>query len=246
MKKLILAFGVAASLFAFQAKGVDNDNLEFSPLGLGIAAPIQLPFMNSDVYGLRLGGLFAVEREVIGLDIGLVERTKLDFTGLQASAFSITGRDAGCSGRAVAEGLNLFAGLCNLTSGSHIGGIFGLCNIVYGDVTGLEVGVVNYDSSILGMQIGAVNWNSFASAGAQVGVYNKNVGKFTGLNLGGISFAEEIVGAQIGFINCVDNCTGLQLGVINACENMAGIQIGALNLIATSPVSAMVVANVMF
>ena len=131
-------------------------------------------------------------------------------------------------------------------SGSHIGGIFGLCNIVYGDVTGLEVGVVNYDSSILGMQIGAVNWNSFASAGAQVGVYNKNVGKFTGLNLGGISFAEEIVGAQIGFINCVDNCTGLQLGVINACENMAGMQIGALNLIATSPVSAMVVANVMF
>ena len=94
MKKLILAFGVAASLFAFQAKGVDNDNLEFSPLGLGIAAPIQLPFMNSDVYGLRLGGLFAVEREVIGLDIGLVERTKLDFTGLQASAFSLTGRDA--------------------------------------------------------------------------------------------------------------------------------------------------------
>ena len=237
MKKLILAFGVAASLFAFQAKGVDNDNLEFSPLGLGIAAPIQLPFMNSDVYGLRLGGLFAVEREVIGLDIGLVERTKLDFTGFQASAFSLTGRDA--------IGLQ-FAGLCNLTIGSHIGGIFGLCNIVYGDVTGLEVGVVNYDSSILGMQIGAVNWNSFASAGAQVGVYNKNVGKFTGLKLGGISFAEEIVGAQIGFINCVDNCTGLQLGVINACENMAGMQIGALNLIATSPVSAMVVANVMF
>ncbi|MBQ0031449.1 MAG: hypothetical protein KBT68_01465, partial [bacterium] len=38
----------------------------WSPLGIGIAAPIQLPFVESDVYGIRIGGLFGYNHDVYG------------------------------------------------------------------------------------------------------------------------------------------------------------------------------------
>ena len=62
----------------------------WSPLGIGIAAPVQLPFIDSDVYGLRIGGLFGYNHDVYGIDAGVAEICSGNFAGLQVSALSWT------------------------------------------------------------------------------------------------------------------------------------------------------------
>lgn len=237
MKKLVLAIGLALSAAVCTAGESKSCSLPFSPVGIGLAAPVQIPWTCSDVYGLRIGGLLGVESEVIGLDIGLVEVTKEDFTGLQLSGFSWTGGDA------LLFGLSAVA---NVTKGSAIGLSVSACNVVYGDFTGLAAGLVNVDAALCGAQIAAVNWNRFASAGAQIGLYNRNCDCFSGCAVSAVSFSKDFTGLQLGVINSADKAAGLQLGVINACEEMTGVQIGFINLIASSPVSAMVVANMAF
>lgn len=236
MKKMVLAMSVVLAA-AVCAAGEGRRSWPWSPLGIGIAAPVQLPFTDSDVYGLRIGGLLGMERDVIGLDVGLVEMTRGGFTGLQVAGFSWTGADV-C-------GLQ-FSAAGNIALGSAVGGVFGLCNVFYGDVTGFELGAVNYDASLAGVQSGAVNWNRFDSAGAQVGAFNWNDAAFTGCAVGALSFSDGFTGAQIGFVNSANTVTGVQIGAVNACESITGVQIGLINLIASSPVSAMIVANMMF
>ena len=75
MKKstVALVIGLAAGIGFNTAARADDRAWAWSPLGIGIAAPIQLPFMDSDIYGIRIGGLFGYNNDVYGIDAGVAE-----------------------------------------------------------------------------------------------------------------------------------------------------------------------------
>ena len=88
MKKLSMFAAAAAIALVWNTSAIADEeesrSWAWSPLGIGIAAPLQLPFMSSDIWGIRLGGAFAYNEDMFGLDCGLVE----------ISAGSVAGRTA--------------------------------------------------------------------------------------------------------------------------------------------------------
>ena len=84
MMKSTKAMAVALAI-GFGFNGLANAEERawaWSPLGIGIAAPVQLPFIDSDVYGIRIGGLFGYNRDVYGIDAGVAEICSGNFAGL--------------------------------------------------------------------------------------------------------------------------------------------------------------------
>ena len=240
MKKSLLVLSLL-SLFAVSSKA-DERSWNWSPLGIGIAAPIQLPWMDSDVYGLRFGGLFGCSRTVYGLDVGLAEICSNEavgnFAGVQASALSWTEGNA--------YGLQV-AGLANVVKGSTWALQAAFANAVWDDCRGLQLGAVNYTVGLKGCQFGLVNWNNLASYGFDVGLINANQMEFTGWSFGAlVNYAETCRGLSCGLVNCAYDVTGCQLGLVNACDHMHGVQFGLINMICGSPLPIMVIANAWF
>ena len=228
MKKSIMlataAMSVAFCLTSARA-AEDKRAWPWSPIGIGIAAPIQLPYMSSDVYGLRLGGLFGYNNEMCGLDVGLVEISSYSMSGMQVSAFSWTDSDA--------YGLQC-GGLANVVDGSFYGRQDALVNVVWGEFWGLQTGLVNYNGAAFGVQFcGLVSWNCSVSAGWQAGLVNAD--------------QEDFAGFAAGLVNYANKMVGFQLGAVNATDKMHGVQIGVINLISSSSVlPAMIIANASF
>lgn len=239
MKKLVMVMSVALTIAGICSNAkADERAWAWSPLGIGIAAPVQLPFMNSDVYGLRLGGVLGINSDVYGLDCGLFEKTDGEFAGIQCAGFTWT-RGRVC-------GLQLGA-LANCVFEDELAGQLGLFNVDFGETSGgFAFGAVNYAISYYGLQIGALNWNNSSAVGLQFGVANADQEDYDGFALAGVNFARRFSGAQFGAINFADDMTGLQIGVINATERLHGVQIGALNMIVQSKLPIMVVLNAWF
>ena len=211
---------------------------KWSPIGIGLAAPIQLPPVVTDVYGLRLGGILGMNAEMRGLDAGLVEVSTRNVFGLQLAGFSWTAGDA--------YGVQLGA-LGNVVEGNAVGVQCGVVNVTKGDYCGLQVGAIDSSMSCAGAQFSAfVNWDKLASCGIQAALANFDWRSYTGLSLGGVNFADDQLGAQLGLLNQADTVTGLQLGLINTCNELTGLQIGLINMVASSPLSVMVIANASF
>jgi len=244
MKKLMTVAIVALAACAAVA---EDDRIErswsWSPLGVGIAAPIQLPFTDTDIYGLRFGGVFGRNRNVYGIDAGIVEMSGGDFAGIQASAFSWSARDVG--------GLQ-FSAIANVVHGDFHGIQFGAFNIVFAEPTcGIQLGgVLNYNASMEGVQLALLNWETSAFAGWQVGgLANVVKEDAAGFSVGAINYMNRFVGFQLGAVNLAEECTGLQLGVFNAADSLSGLQIGVLNLVCAEPlfnVPVMPVVNASF
>ena len=239
MKKSVAAvvIGLAVGL-AFTSKA-DDRAWEWSPLGIGIAAPVQLPYMESDVYGLRLGGFSGINNDVCGLDVGVAEICTGTFIGLQGAAFtwtegSVYGVQCGALANAVMEKMAALQ--------------LGAINTVYGDAGGVQLGLANYDGSFSGLQVGGlVNWNESASCGFEVGAVNANQDEFIGWALGAlVNYSDRFTGFGLGLVNVAYEVTGYQFGLINACDDMYGVQFGLINLICNSKLPIMVLANASF
>lgn len=240
MKKSMvsLLIGLAVGLGFATASQADDRDWSWSPLGIGLAAPLQLPFMESDVYGLRFGGFLGFNNDVRGIDLGVTELCTADFIGLQGSLFSWTEGDV-C-------GLQVGA-LANVVNLKVAGVQVGCVNVDWSDVTGLQIGSVNYDAAFAGVQLGGlVNWDTSASYGMQVATANCDQDEFRGFAVGVVDYAVKYTGLQLGGFNVADEATGCQIGLVNACNKMRGVQIGLLNLICEGPLPAMVVANASF
>ena len=240
MKKSLLALSLL-SLFAVSSKA-DERSWNWSPLGIGIAAPVQLPWTETDVYGLRFGGLFGWNRNVYGLDLGLAEicsnESVGNFAGVQASAMSWTEGNA--------YGLQV-AGLANVVKGGTWALQAAFANAVWEDCRGLQLGAINYTVGLKGCQIGLVNWNDLASYGLDIGLVNANQMEFTGWSFGAlVNYAESYRGFALGLVNCAYDVTGCQIGLVNACDHMHGVQFGLVNMICGSPLPIMVIANAWF
>lgn len=184
MKNLILAF--VSVLLCSLSSMAETD----SPIAGGIFPPFQFPAMDQTVYGLRMSPGFAVNKNVYGLDLGLVGNvTTSDFIGTSLSGgFNVT------SGKALIF-LTQLAGIANHNSGTaHIIGI----QIALG---------YNYASSnnnVYGLQAALANLGSNTIYGVQFGLYN---------------VAETVYGFQIGFINKTKNLRGMQIGLLNFSDD---------------------------
>ena len=242
MKKSMIAALVGLSVgvgLVNSSQATEERSWAWSPLGVGIAAPLQLPFTDTDICGLRLGGFFGWNADVFGVDAGVAELTTGDFAGLQLAAFSWTcGNAYGVQAAPVA----------NVVGGNVFGVDASFVNVTHGDFWGLQFGGVNYANSTFGVQFGgAINWNSSVSAGWQTAVANADQDEFTGFSLGVVNLARTFTGFDLGFVNLADDMMGCQMGVFNACNRMHGVQIGLLNLITESPrLPVMVIANAWF
>ena len=240
MKKTIAVamIGLTVGLgFATDSKAEER-SWEWSPIGLGIAAPIQLPYTETDVLGFRFGGFFGWNQDVYGLDVGVTELCMGSVIGLQAAAFTWTEEDA--------IGLQ-YGALANVVDGKMRGLQIGTVNVDWGDTAGIQIGTVNYDVAFRGIQIGgAVNWNTSAAYGLEIGVANANQDEFIGCALGCVNYSESFTGFECGVVNVSYEATGCQLGLVNACDRMHGVQIGLINLICESKLPAMIIANASF
>ena len=239
MKKSIVMIGLVVGLGFIGLSRAEERAWPWSPLGIGIAAPVQLPFISSDIYGIRIGGLFGYNHDVFGLDVGVAEMTSGDFAGVQGAAFSWTEGNA--------YGLQLSA-LANVVVGKSVTFQTALVNALHDDAGGLQLGAINYNESYAGVQAGAIiNWNVTSSAGLQLGLINANQEDFFGWSFGAlVNHAGTFRGFECGLINLAYDMTGCQLGLINACDEMHGVQLGLINLIDNSKLPIMVLANASF
>ena len=235
MKKTLFAAVLAAGVVGF-AKA-DDRAWAWSPLGIGIAAPVQLPFVDSDIYGLRLGGFFGWNAEMFGLDASVVSLETENMAGIQCAAFTWTSESAyGIQGSLVA----------NVVDGNVYGLQASAVNVDWGDVWGAQLGIVDYCNSFHGIQLSALNWNNMTSHGGQAAVVNANQDEFVGFSAGVINYSMKSTGCQLGVFNFADSMTGCQIGVINAAQRARGVQIGFINMICEAPLPIMIVANTSF
>lgn len=238
MKKSMIAAVIGLAIgtgFTNVAQAEGERTWNWSPVGIGIAAPIQLPYMETDIYGLRLGGFFGCNQDVYGLDLGVAELTHGEFRGFSASAFNWV-----CT-HAYGVQIGALANVVTLNTASFQAGLF---NLVYGEGIGVQLGLMNYDVSYVGVRMGACNWSNATSYGFDAAVANVNREDFSGLELGVVNHANRFVGAQIGVINVADGpATGVQLGLCNAVNYFTGLQIGLFNLICKGPLPVMLIAN---
>jgi len=97
----------------------------------------------------------------------------------------------------------------------------GFVNGSTGDSAGFSWGLVNYDESYTGVQLGWVNVSTKSFVGFQDGWINYDQGTFKGL--------------QYGMVNISQDTTGLQLGLVNYAEKLHGVQIGLVNVAMNNP-----------
>ena len=236
---IALAVGLGLNGIANAVERTDERTWRWSPVGIGIAAPVQLPFSDSDVYGLRIGGLFGYNHDVYGLDAGVAEVCSGDFAGLQTAAFSWTDGDV--------YGVQLSA-LANVVSGNAYALQAAFANTDWGDAVGVQLGVANYNSTYRGVQFGGIiNWNDLPSYGLEIGLINANQDEYLGWALGAlVNYSGAFRGFGFGLINVAYEARGCQLGLINACDTMHGVQLGLINLICNSRLPIMVLVNAWF
>lgn len=241
MKKLMIAlvFGLAAAVGFGAPTKTDERVWAWSPVGIGIAAPAQLPFVDSDVYGLRLGGFLGYNRNVYGVGLSLAEMTTGTFAGFQMSALSWTEDDV--------YGVQ-FGALANVAESRGIALQLGMVNVVRDDFGGAQLGLINYDTGYSGLQLGGIlNWNNAAAYGLELGLINANQDEYVGGAFGGlVNYSAKFRGLGCGFVNVAYEVTGVQLGVFNACDRLHGVQFGLINMICESRLPIMVLANAQF
>lgn len=242
MKKSVLlaAAGLVAGAALFNDARADERAWSWSPVGIGIAAPAQLPFMSTDVYGVRFGGLFGYNPKVYGLDVGVANVVADEFIGIGVGAFGYVGDGGSCALRVSA--------IANVTTGVSFDLSVAPFNVQKDDAYGIDVGVLNWSQTYAGIRFaGLMNWTVGTACGFEVAPINAGCDDFTGFQIGALNFTDRMTGCQIGCVNLADGAaTGVQIGIINAAENMTGVQIGAINIITKSPLPIMVIANAHF
>lgn len=242
MKKSILfaAAGLVAGMALVTDARAEEKGWEWSPAGIGIAAPAQIPWMSTDVYGLRFGGLFGYNPCVKGLDIGVANVVRDRFVGLGLGAFSFVGDSGSFAFRVSA--------LANVTTGKSYDLSFAPFVIQRDDAYGLSVGALNWAQAFSGVRVACLmNWTVGVSQGLEIAPVNAGNDDFTGLQVAGMNYTSRMTGCQLGVFNYVDGvASGCQIGLINAAENMTGVQIGLVNIISKSSFPIMTIANANF
>lgn len=149
-----------------------------------------------DAQGLVLAGLHIVDEDFQGIQVSAGAATHGSASGVQASFFLNAARDL--------EGIQLSTvNLLQESSQAIQAATF--ANLDKGDLTGVQLALLNHAVRLGGIQLGAVNLAE-STDGVQVGaIWN---------------YAEHTAsGLQIGLINRADELDGVQIGLLNFCSN---------------------------
>lgn len=131
----------------------------YTPFMFGIWTPVQVPWSQFDVGGLRLG-LYSTCHDLFGIDVGVAGVVENRSMGLRVNVANVS----------LGDGLGLDIAVANLVAedykGFQVGGFnasetgdlvqIGLINRTV-DVRGLQIGVVNYADHLKGIQVGLMN-----------------------------------------------------------------------------------------
>lgn len=105
-------------------------NADVTPLQISIITPVELPWGDWDVRGIRISAPYGRARNVTGLDVGVWNAATKSMTGWQIGA----------------------ANIANYTRGLQTGALN--CAI---RLKGVQIGVINYAESACGLQLGLIN-----------------------------------------------------------------------------------------
>ncbi len=173
----VLSLASATPAWADDAKGTNDKPY---PVSLSLFAPVQIAPVKRSVTGFRLN-IYGHNQDVIGLDIGIVNRASGDFGGFQWLGFGwVEGDVSGAQWNYIA-------------------------NVGKGDLRGLQFGFFNYvGKDTMGAQLGAVDWSQGKVTGLQLSAvnYSKSV---HGLQLGLVNVTDNLRGMQIGLVNVARN-----------------------------------------
>lgn len=194
---LSLMFLILFSFPAFSA--------ETTPIQISLFNPIQLFQQETKVQGLRLNILYGVNKEMTGIDIGVVNQTNGPTQGLQLGLFPFGGFN-----------------ITNELEGVQFAGFFGGANSANGNVSGMQLAGIlagfNKAENLTGIQI----------AGILLGV---NLAKDTkGIQIATLyNQAEQLSGLQIGLVNVVNNLHGVQIGLANIVRESSPVFLPIVN-----------------
>lgn len=199
-KSLIVAAFAAVCCYSNEANAAVERPWAWSPIGLGLCAPVQIPFTTSDVYGFRFGGLYGNHVDVYGLDVGLVECQE-NFVGCQVAAVG-------------------------WASGTVTGLQVALASVDMAAFTGFQIAALNWDNAdSVGVQFAVANANQSDFTGWAAGALNASL-NFTGFQLGVFNLADDLTGFQLGVVNATQRLNGLQIGLLNlVCESKLPIMV---------------------
>ncbi len=159
-----------------------------SPFGFSVIDPVQVPFRDFSITGLRMSVLWGNHSSVSGIDFGGIGNiTQQHFGGIGISSiFNLN------NGTSTIVGLQ-FAGFANM-------------NMNKATILGIQatagVNLNNAESSLVGAQIAGVsNYSPYTDVyGFQLSMYNRG---------------HTVTGFQIGLVNDADLLHGIQIGLLN-------------------------------
>lgn len=207
-----LAIAAVAPAFAQDAEELE-DTVGWTPIAIGIATPVQLPWGIDrwDVYGLDFNLIYSDAPTVVGLDFGgAATVTRRGMKGVALSAF--------CN--AAMEDIYGLRASCGL-------------NLARKTVKGAEVGLIAFRDSIYGLDVHLLGTAQKNICGLQVaGLANITATESYGCTIAGacnmartayglqlaclFNMTEELHGAQVGLVNYVEYCeNGFQIGLVN-------------------------------
>jgi hypothetical protein len=172
MSRLII---IVLILLACVRPGSCAESVFITPVMVSVFDPVELPFADSDVAGIRVDILYGKCRNLYGLDLGFVNYT--------------TGNEIAFS-----------SGVVNVAGNDYTGFSTGVANVVGKDFTGLQIGVANYATRAQGFQIGLYN-GADDICGMQIGVINVTR-LMRGCQLGLINVIENSDVSFLPVFNC--------------------------------------------
>ncbi len=211
----LLGLALMAFVPTFAQEEVEEEGaIGWTPVAVGIATPIQLPWgINKwDVFGLDLNLLYSDAPKMYGLDLGgLATTTRDEAMGLIVGGFANLGFKDVYGWRATL-GLNysdkvstlygLDTGLCAYNKQFVGADVSFLFNFTTEEFWGLQMaGIFNYAEKVHGMQFALI-----------------------------CNIAKELEGCQLSLVNIASDCT-------------AGFQIGLVNVIQTNVVPVLPIVN---
>lgn len=169
-----VVFVLAVCVAAFSTVSAQD---VYTPVMLSFASPLEVPFRDSDVGGLRVSVIYGECHNFDGLDLGLANRATGHANGLQSSAVNIVDGDGiGFQGN-------------------------WLVGFVKGEYDGFQVGGVNYAAQMQGLQIGLLYNGAEYMQGVQIGLINFSR-TMIGVQIGLVNVVQDNDAPFLPIFNC--------------------------------------------
>lgn len=242
MNRVLKSGMIACALVAFAASSVkaeetaaaeatatDEESVGWTPVALGLATPVQIPWsFDWDVFGLDLNLFYSDCNLMYGWELSAGANTaRRDLIGLQtAPLFNLANRES------IGSQISLF----NMSNRKFIG--------FTADAVGITRDFVGFKADLLGGACGSDFYGLQAAIAANAvreDMYGLQVAP-------GANFARKVYGAQFAMaFNMTSELHGAQIGLVNyAATCPFGFQIGLVNLIMDNQVPFLPIVNAYF